>query len=599
MRKDFWRGPAGAGVLLAVALLLGWGGCGKRQSGDAPKFVDPLAEPPMKYDIEPGRHGGRLVISTFAEPKTFNPITANESSSIDILAFLFAGLVLTDLQSYKQTPMLAESWSVAEDKKTWTFKMRRGLRWSDGKPLTIDDVIFTWQVVYDTNINNVARDQFIIEGKPLMVTKVDDVTLQVVTPEIYAPFIEFFGAMAILPRHILEPAVKEKRFEAAYGVNTPPNQLVGSGPFRLKAYKSGQHVLLERNPHFFGVDPKGQRLPYLENVIWLVVPDQNAMALRMLQGETDELSILRQDDVDRFEREAKGGKFRVLELGTQMDPIYLWFNQNTNSNKQTGQPIVAPAKLKWFRNQKFRQAMAHAIDRPSIIQSVYAGRAKPNYGFVSPSNTRWFNADTPEYPYSVEKAKALLAEIGIQDRNGDGILEDAEGNNIEFTLITNAGNTIREKIGVFLQEDLKKLGVQLNFQRQDFSAVVNRINTTYDYEAAMLSMGGNSIDPVLNMNVLLSSGFTHMWFPRQEKPSSDWEARMDELMFLQLKTLDFAERKKHFDEVQQIFGEQLPMISIVAPQAYSVVSTRLANVRPSLVAHLRVTWNAEELYFKN
>jgi peptide/nickel transport system substrate-binding protein len=242
--------------------------------------------------------------------------------------------------------------------------------------------------------------------------------------------------------------------------------------------------------------------------------------------------------------------------------------------------------------------MAHAIDRPSIIQSIYAGRAKPNYGFLTPANAKWFNPNTPQYPYDQQKCKALLAEIGIQDRNGDGILEDAEGNKIEFTLMTNTGNTIREKMGVFLQEDLKKLGIQLNFQRLDFNIVVEKMNNTHEYEAALVVMGGNGIDPVLNMNVLLSSGFTHVWFPRQEKPSTPWEARIDELMNLQLKTLDFAERKKYFDEIQQIFGEQLPMISIVAANAYAAVDNRLANVKPSLAASMRITWNGEELFFR-
>jgi peptide/nickel transport system substrate-binding protein len=582
-----------------LVLLFVVSGCGRKESGGGGtrEAASPLPEPPLKYNITPGEVGGRLVMATFAEPKTFNPITANESSSIDILTMIFAGLVGTDLETFKQIPGLAESWTVADDQKTWTFKLRKGLRWSDGNPLTADDVAFTWRVIYDTNINNVVRDQFLIDGKPFAVTNLDELTVRVVTPAIYAPLLEFFGAVAILPRHVIEPAVKERRFEAAYGVSTPANQVVGAGPFRLKEYKSGQHVLLERNPHFFGVDSKGQRLPYVDNIMWLSVPDLNAMALRMLQGETDVHQFVRPDEIDRFQEEAKRGKLKLLELGTQMDPTYLWFNQNTNINKKTGQPIVAPIKLKWFRNQKFRQAMAHAVDRPSIIQSVYAGRAKPNYGFLSPSNTRWFNPNTPEYPYSVEKAKALLAEIGIQDRNGDGILEDADGNKIELTLITNAGNTIREKIGVFLQEDLKKLGIVLNFQRLDFNAVIERVNATYDYEAALLSYGGSSVDPVLNMNALLSSGFTHAWFPRQDKPSTEWEARIDELMISQLQTLDFAERKKYFDEVQQILAEQLPMISLIAPQAYAAVNTRLANIRPSVVAHMRITWNAEELYF--
>jgi len=553
----------------------------------------------MKYEIEPGRPGGRLVMSTFGEPKTFNPITANESSSTDIITFLFAALMRLDLKTFEVAPGLAESWSVAEDKKTWTFKLRKGLRWSDGRPLTADDVMFTWQVIYDPSINNVVRDQFLIDGKPFVVTKVDELTVRVTTPDIYAPFLEFFGSgVPIIPRHVLEGAVKEKRFEAAYGINTPPDRLVVSGPYRLKDYKSAQHVLLERNPHFAGVDPKGQRLPYCDNVIWLTVPDHNAMALRMLQGETHVHQFLRPDEIDRFQEEARHGKFKVIDMGTAMEPNYLWFNQNTNLNKKTGKPLVDPVRVKWFRNQKFRQAMAHAIDRPSIIQSIYAGRAKPNYGFLTPANTKWFNANTPQYPYDQQKSKALLAEIGIQDRNGDGILEDAEGNKIEFALITNTGNTIREKMGVFLQEDLKKLGVQLNFQRLDFNVLVEKMNTTYEYDAALVVMGGNGVDPVLNMNVLLSGGFTHVWFPRQNKPSTEWEARIDELMNLQLKTLDFAQRKKYFDEVQQILGEQLPMISIVAANAYAAVDNRLGNVKPSLAASMRITWNGEELFFR-
>jgi peptide/nickel transport system substrate-binding protein len=584
---------------IAGLLILASSGCGKKPGGDsASNKASPLPEPPIKYQIEPGQQGGRLVMAVFGEPKTFNPITANESSSTDILAALFAGLVRTDLTTFEQAPGLAESWTVGDDKKTWTFKLRKGLRWSDGSPLTADDVVFTWKVIYDTNINNVVADLFRIGGKEFAVSKMDDLTVRIVTPEIYAPFLEFVGSVPVIPRHALERAVKEKRFESAYGVNTRAEEIVGSGPYRVKDYKAAQHVLLERNPHFAGVDPKGERLPYIQNVIWMIVPDFNAMALRMLQGESDVHQFLRPDEVDRFQEEAKRGKFRVVELGTQMEPTYLWFNQNTNLNKKTGKPLVAPERVKWFRNQKFRQAMAHAIDRQSIITAAYGGRAKPNYGFLSPANSRWFNSNTPQYPYDQNKAKALLAEIGIQDRNGDGILEDADGNKIEFSLITNTGHTIRDKISVFLQQDLKKLGVQLNYQPLDFNALVDKMNATYEYEAVLLAIGGDGIDPATTINVMKSSGFTHVWFPRQTAPSTPWEARIDELMDLQLKSLDFAERKKYFDEVQQILGEQLPMISIVAPQAFAVVNSRLANLRPTVAASQRVTWNLEELYFK-
>src|SRR6059036_618269 len=158
MMKCLWQHRP---FLLALVFLGTFAGCGKKSGSDsATQSASPIPEPPMKYNIEPGQHGGRLVMAVFGEPKTFNPVTANESSSTDIIDALFAGLVKTDYKTFEQSPALAESWKVADDKKTWAFKLRKGLRWSDGQPLTAHDVVFTWQVIYDTNINNVVSDAF-------------------------------------------------------------------------------------------------------------------------------------------------------------------------------------------------------------------------------------------------------------------------------------------------------------------------------------------------------------------------------------------------------------------------------------------------------
>ncbi|HSH96173.1 MAG TPA: ABC transporter substrate-binding protein, partial [Roseimicrobium sp.] len=241
-------------------------GCGGKSdgpsSGGAPTPVaqTPLPEPPYVAKCEPGVHGGRLVVATFGDPKTFNPITANEASSTDIIRFLFMGLVNMDMPSQEIIPALAHKWSVLPDNKTWTFELRKGLKWSDGKPLTADDVVFTWDVIYNPDIINVTADLFRIDGKNFKVTKIDDLTIQVVTPEPYAPFVEFFGQIPIIPKHILNRSVAEKSFVSAYGISTPPDQLVGSGPFRVKQFKPGEFTLMERNPYFWGVDSKGQRL---------------------------------------------------------------------------------------------------------------------------------------------------------------------------------------------------------------------------------------------------------------------------------------------------------------------------------------------------
>lgn len=563
-------------VLLLLGAVLALGGCGKKS-----------AEP------------NRLVLVNFADPKTFNPITAAETSSRDIIYMLFSGLTTKDQVTQEVKPALAESWSVEADQKTWTFKLRPGLQWSDGKPLTADDVIFTFNdVVYNPAIPNTTVDQVSVDKKKFEVSKVDDRTIKVVTPEIYAPFLEYCGDVHILPKHILAKTVPNNSFASAYGVNTQPADLVGSGPFKLKQYKPGQFTLVERNPYYWQLDANGKRLPYFDNVVMSIVPDQNAMSLRFMKGEADLIEFVRPEEADAFKQAADRGQFRFIDLGFASQIDLIIFNQNTNTNPKTGKPYVNPAKLKWFRNTKFRQAISYAIDRPSIVKSTINGHGQPQYGFITPSNQKWINTNVTQYPYNPEKARQLLAEIGIMDRNKDGLLEDADGNVIEFEMNTNSGNSRREKGSIIVQEDLKRLGIRVNFRPQDFNTIAHRLDTDFDFECIYLGLASESVDPAESLNVLRSEGFLHQWFSRQKSPSTEWEARMDRAMNAQLKTLDFTERKKYFDEVQAIYAEQQPMISTVAMKAYAAARNDLANLRPTPYHHNRLIWNLPELYFK-
>ena len=584
-----------------LAFLLALTGCGKKPgeaTGARSASEYPLPQKPRVARCEPGIRGGRLVLANFTDPKTFNPITANETSSTDLIYLLFDGLVKKDQVTQELGPGLAESWQVAPDQKTWTFKLRPGVRWSDGRPFTAEDVLFTFNdVIYNTNIVNVKVDQLRIDGTNFTITRLDDYTVQVVAPDIYAPFLEFIGDVRILPKHALHEAVKGKRFESAYGVNARPEEIVGTGPFRIKQFKPGEFTLLERNPHYWAVDAKNQRLPYLDNVFYSIVPDQNTISLRFLKGECDLQEFVRPEEYARFKEESASGRFRLLELGVASQRDMLIFNQNTGANS-AGKPYVDPAKLKWFRNQKFRQAISYALDRPSIVRSTLASLGSPQFGFLTTSNHKWHNPNVRQYPYDLAKARQLLAEIGLEDRNGDGQLEDAPGHPIEFELNTNAGNSRREKGSILVQDDLKKLGIKVNFRPLDFNTLVAKLDANFDFECIFLGLASESIDPAESMNVIKSDGFTHQWFPRQKTPSTDWEARLDWLMNAQLKTLDFAERKKYFDEAQVIMAEQAPMIYTVAMNAYAAARSDLGNVRPTVHHHNRLIWNIEELYFR-
>jgi len=582
-------------ALLGIALALA--GCGK-PAAVKPSASHSLPPSPLIAKGEPGRHGGRLVIAATASPKTFNPLFALDSTSDSIVRLLFASLINLDWATQQPGPGLAESWSVAPDQNTWTFNLRRGVRWSDGEPLTADDVVFTWtDIMYNQEFNHITFDLFHIGGKEFAVSKVDNFTVQVVTPEVFAPFVEFFGGVPILPRHVLESAVRAKVFPVAYGIKSKPNRIVGCGPFRLKECRLGQFTLLERNPEYWVADRQGARLPCIDEVLFTVNGGPGTEQGFFLSGKSDLTESVRPQNYPQYKQASAGGAFQLVELGVGAERDFLWFNQNTGTNA-LGQPIVNPARLKWFRNRKFRQAFSCAIDRDRLVREVYGGRAQPASGFISAENQKWNNPDIPRYSFDAARARALLAEIGIQDRNGDGVMEDADGQPVEVLFYSNTGNPLRERAAVMIQEDLKKLGVRLVYTSLAYPALVDRINVTFDYECVLMGLGGGGGDPASQVNVLRSSEELHQWFPLQKTPSTDWEARIDSLMDAQMRTLDFAQRKKHFDEVQVILAEELPMIYTVAPFAAAAIRPDIANLRPAVLSPYRLTWNLEELYFK-
>ena len=583
-------------IALLVAMLA-LAGCGQPGT-PKPNGSHPLPRSPLLAKGDPGQPGGRFVIGISASPKTFNPLFAFDGTSDSVVHLLFATLVDVDWATQQPGPGLAESWSVAPDQKTWTFKLRQGVRWSDGVPLTADDVVFTWNdIMYNREFNQVTYDLFRIGGQNFAVTKVDDATVRVVTPEVFAPFIEFFGGVTILPKHVLETAVKAKVFPSAYGVGSKPSRIIGCGPYRLKEFRLGKFTLLERNPEYWVADRQGHRLPWFDEVMFTVGGSPGSEAGLFLEGKSDACDTVRPQNYAQFKQAVTGGRFQLIDLGVGAERDFLWFNQNTGADA-AGKPIVNPAKLKWFRNKKFRQAISCAIDRDRLVREVYGGRAQPTYGFISTENQKWNNPDIPRYGFDPARARTLLAEIGIQDRNGDGLMEDAAGNPIEISLCSNLGNPLRQKAAVLIVADLKAVSIKLIYVPMDYRAVVERINATYDYECALMGLGGGGGDPASQLNVLRSSEELHQWFPLQKTPSTDWETRIDSLMDAQMRTLDFAQRKKAFDEVQVILAEELPMIYTVAPFSCAAIRSDVGNLRPAVLSPYHLTWNLGELYFK-
>lgn len=598
-------------ILITVSgLALLGAGCGKappRQPGAGHALPAPLIS-----QCEPGQPGGRLHLVTSGAPQTLNPVLAGDGGAAHaVVRLLFAPLVQMDFISQQPTPGLAESWLVEADQKTWTFKLRPGLRWSDGQSLTADDVVFTWNdVVFNPAVNALNHDLFQIAGTNCFVTKLDEQTVRFVTPEVFAPFLELFGGVPILPSHALGPSVRERRFLSAYSLQTRPEKIVGAGPFRVKEVQPGRAVLLERNPEYWVVDRQNRRLPYFDEVLLTATSGAAGPALFLathaalphpaeLPGDarSDVFETGRPEDFGPFKRASAAGQIRLAELGSGTERDFLWFNLNPGQNA-AGQPYVNPARLHWFQNRKFRQAVSCAIDRDRIVREVYGGRARPIHTFVSTEDRRWNNPDVPVFAYDPARARVLLAEIGFADRDGDGVVEDTNGKKVQFSFYSNAGNPLRERCAGLIAEDLGKLGLKVDLQLLPFADLVDRISRTFAYDCILMGLGGGGADPAAQIHVLKSNGALHQWFPHQPSPATEWETRIDVLMDAQVRTLDYAARKRAFDEVQAILAEESPMIYTVAPLQFAATRTDIGNLRPSEFTPFRLTWNIEELFFR-
>jgi peptide/nickel transport system substrate-binding protein len=542
---------------------------------------------------DPGRRGGRLVVALRSEPKTLNPLTAtSDLSSRELVRQLTADLIHINRASQATEPALARSWTVTPDGRRYTLELRRGLRFSDGQPFDADDVLFTFEAHLDPKSQSPQRDLLIVAGQPIRVEKLGPYSVRLELAEPYAAAERLFDSLAILPRHLLEPARREGRLAQAWDLSTPPGQVAGLGPFRLKGYVPGERIVLEKNPHYWKQDRHGNRLPYLDELVFLFVASEDAQAIRFQGGETDVVSRLSAENHAVLERDRARG-YRLTDLGASLEYSFLFFNLNDLSAKAL--PGVA-RKQEWFRRREFREAVGSALDRDGIVRLVYQGRATPLGTHVTPGNRLWVNEALPRPRRSLPRARALLQQAGFSWRP-DGTLTDASGQAVELSIAVSSSNAARLKTATILQDDLRQLGMTVHVTPLESRGLLDRVLHNHDYEAALMSLGGGDVDPNGEIDVWMSSGKTHLWNPGQERPATPWEAEIDSLMRRQLTTLDRPARKRLYDRVQQIVAENLPVIPLVSPNLLVGAKANLANFRPAVLDSYTL-WNSEELFWR-
>jgi peptide/nickel transport system substrate-binding protein len=548
----------------------------------------------------------RLVIANLSDPKTFNPVLNAEHPNIFLYAF--RGLTDEDGVTGEVVPSLAESWEISEDGKTVVFTLRAGLKWSDGEPLTSEDVTFTFnEVIFNEAIPTSQRDVMRIGQQGLLpaVRALDERRVEFVLPEPFAPFLRTMEIW-IIPAHILRPSVEAKDadgnplFLSTWGTDTDPTKIICNGPYRLKSYVNGERVIFERNPYYWGKGEQGEPQPYIEEFVWQLNPSTETMLLQFRSGDLDMLGVSPQYFA-LLKREEQRGNFTIHNAGEALGTSFLSFNLNRAS--RDGKPLIDPIKSAWFNSPEFRQAVAYGIDRQTMINNIYQGLGRPQNSPISVQSPFYAppEAGIPAYDYDPEKSKELLLSAGFQ-YNATGELEDAEGNRVRFTLITNSGNKIREAVGAQIKQDLAKLGMQVDFQPLAFNLLVDKLTDSLDWEAHILSLTGG-LDPNGGANVWALDGALHMFNqnaqagqpPLEGWVAADWEKEIADLYIEGARTLDEAERKAIYQRTQYLTQTYLPFIYTVNPYNQGAVRNTVGNVKYSGVTQPYATWNINEL----
>ena len=557
----------------------------------SPQFLGETPKGAMRTDGT-GSYGGQLQLALTEEPTSFHPLYCNNNDLID--GSVFSHCWNYDLALQEGEPGLCESYERSEDGLDYLFTLREGLRWSDGEPVTAIDFEFTYRALIDPAMGETDREGFRQgDGKTYpRFELLDDrhFRFHLAMPDVM--FLYRAGSMMVIPEHKFAKWYKEGKLADAFTPEMAQEDWVSSGPFVVKAIDQGKRVLLERNPYFWMIDKDGKRLPYLDRVEFSIIPDLAVTVQRFLDGNLDMIE-LRSEMYAQLKQREERDHLIVEDLGPGFTTNYLMFNLDGRKNRE-GRPYVDPVKLKWFQNVNFRRAIAHALDRESMVRIALQGKGQPLWSYYTSANKRWYNDRVVRYPYNPDLARQILLGEGFHQR--EGILYDPDNHPVRFRLSCPSENPTRIQFLNIIQKNLSQLGIELELLPKPFSELKQLLSNSRDFDAVILGwVAGVPPDPAQAKNVLLSSGNSHFWQPGLEKPATEKEAEIDRLMERCIQETDEDSRKEAFDQLQILFSEELPIIQLVVHDMLFTARPYVGALKPSLLPPM-LYWNLEELY---
>ena len=549
-------------------------------------MADPFVWPDEWTAANPGEatYGGVLRDYSVSDPRTLNPfVSAEENAIIDNVddgSTTAASLLTLGPTSDEWLPYAAESFTVSEDGRTVDIVLRDDMKWSDGTPITVQDYYFRYLAETDPDVGSNAYDTWFIGDNIIEMEITGENTIQFRFP---APDRTAFPVIAMVPApdHILGEIYRNEGAEGLIGVwgtETDVAETVWSSAWVPTSYTPGERVVFERNEYWgeWNVDEAGNPLPYLDGMEISIVESADAALNLYLAGELDVFSPRTLDDIGVINVAVDNGDIDA-EVIENASPVassqFIVWNWNLASD---------PFKQELFRSTAFRRAMSHLVDREALVELVYGGAASPMWSNVYQVLDYWVNPDVPKFEYDPEAALELLASIGFTERNSDGVLVDAEGNELSFTLATNAGNTQREQIAQIFADAARDVGVDVEVQAMDFNLLVDQLLATGEdrpFEAILIGLNGGSRDWPFGVNVIPCGTNLHMWNQAADCLAPA-ETLAEELYFEGRQTLDTAAAREIGFEIQNALAGLQAQVYTVSPSAHYSYLESLQGIHP-------------------
>ncbi|MCM3748288.1 ABC transporter substrate-binding protein [Paenibacillus pasadenensis] len=478
--------------------------------------------------------GGTLTVSSFSDIVSLNPLFIGDTASGDIAYLIFANLLDYD----RNGNAVAEPWSllesvpeISEDGKTYTLKLKADAKWSDGTPVTADDIMFLINTAKNPEAASPAIASF---DKVDKVEKVDDKTAKITLKQVYAPFLNVL-VTNVVPSHILKDVPAKELKGHAYGKD--PAQTVTNGPWKWSSWTQKQNLIMDKDPNYWA---KSTNDVNIDKIVYKIYADQNTEVQAFIKGDVDTISAIPVTQV-----EAVRGK--GLEVNVEPGPTYEYLGFNFNKDNFGGKPSL-------FEGQKTRQAIATALNRDAMIEAILKGTGKALNAPFLPGSWADPGADAIEYKFDPEKAKALLAEDGWKDTNNNGTV-DKDGREFEFELQYNAGNSRREAVSSAIQNDLKTIGIKVNTKGIDFASWIEQNVTPGKYQAMLLSWSLSNPDP--DSEAIFSSKY---FAPEGQNSGFYNNPTLDKLWVDGYSTTDQEKRKEIYKQVGKEISTNLPYV---------------------------------------